>query len=49
MAKLTKAQKKNLLKSIRDKAFKLFHYDCITLADYDKIARVCIRGINKLE
>ena len=49
MAKLSKTQKKNMVKSIRGKAFKLIECGSITLADYDKIAQVCKRALNKLK
>jgi hypothetical protein len=49
MAKMTKAQKKRQLISIRAKAFTLIESDTITLADYDKIAQVCKRGLNRLK
>jgi len=48
MAKMTKTQKKNLLTSIRSKAFRLIESDCISLADYDKISQVVKRGLKKL-
>jgi hypothetical protein len=50
MAKrLTKTQKRNMVKAIRAKAFRLIECDSMTLADYDKIAQACKRAMNRLK
>ena len=41
MAKMTKSQKKNMVKQISSKAFRLIESGTMTLADYDKINQAC--------
>ena len=49
MAKPTKTQKRNMVKSIRAKAFKLIECNTMTLADFDKISSACNRAMNRLK
>ena len=47
MAKMTKSQKKNMVKQISSKAFRLIESGTMTLADYDKINQACKRAMNR--
>jgi hypothetical protein len=49
MAKMTKSQKKNMVKQISSKAFRLIESGTMTLADYDKINQACKRAMNRLK
>jgi len=51
MAKLTKTQKKRLVKEIKSKATKLYMLDfpvIMSMKDYDAIRKICDRVMNKI-
>jgi len=49
MAKMTKTQKLRALRAMRNKAFDLTKYDCMSVNDYSAISRICIKYENKLK
>ena len=49
MPKMTKAQKKRALESIRLKAFNLVYNDCMSVNDYSAIQRITTKYYNKLK
>ena len=52
MPKLTKTQKKRLVKSIKDKAAKLYLADIpaiMSMKEYDAIATICDRVMKKIQ
>tara|TARA_R110002074_G_scaffold271611_2_gene443264 strand:- start:1176 stop:1325 length:150 start_codon:yes stop_codon:yes gene_type:complete len=49
MAKMTKTQQRNMVKSIQSKSFRLIESNTMTLTDYDKIAQACKRALNRLK
>jgi len=49
MVKMTKTQKKNALRAIRVKAFRLVIVDCMSAADYGAIERITNKYQKKLK
>mgnify|MGYP001161422421 CR=1 FL=1 len=52
MARLTKTQRKNLVKSIRSKAVKLYTSDfpvIMSMKDFDTINKICDRIMKKID